>query len=108
MKIKDYWNQVIELGPHPKIASHAGERTIHHVHGGSIKDAGIHVGMGQKNNDWLVVCLPQSLHTGKNGIDYGYGVRSWERDFISQLELLSWTAEQTGVDVFNKAGLKNE
>ena len=104
-EVKDYWARVIELGPHPLLRAHDGRRTIHHIHGGSAKEAGIHVGMSQRNSDWLVICLPESLHTGNQGIDYGYGVQSWERDFMPQMDILRWTMEMLGVNVFEKAGL---
>lgn len=105
-ELDDHFAAVIALGPHPSVFRAFERLEIHHVHGGSVKEAGLHVGMAQKQNDWLVICLPKSLHTGNEGIDYGYGVLSWEQDFGSQMELLRWTADQLDVDVFEKAGVQ--
>ena len=44
--------------------------------------------------------MPESVHTGRYGIDNNYGVISWERDFISQMELLEWTEASLAVDIF--------
>lgn len=105
MRINDYWKKVIELGPHPDLFG-SGRFTIHHCHSGSVSDCGIHRGIGQKPSDWLVICLPESLHVlSKNGIDYGKGVRSWEKEFCPQMSALIWTADELGIDVFDKAGL---
>jgi hypothetical protein len=103
-EIKRVWNSIIELGPHPNLPTHGTNPTIHHCHSGSVARAGIHRGMGRKPSDWLAVCLPHSLHVGGFGIDYGYGVQRWERDFMPQMELLCWTSDQIGINLFKKAG----
>lgn len=103
-EIKRIWDRVIEIGPHPLIRGAGGRLTIHHCHSGSIAQLGIHRGWSQKPSDWLAVCLPAKLHTGKMGIDTGYGVEKWERDFMTQENLLIWTSKKLGINLFKKAG----
>ncbi len=105
--IKDHWADVNCIGPHPALAGCPGRRTIHHCHSGSLSEIGIRKGLSQKSSDYLVVCLPESVHTGNQGIDSGYGVKSWEHDFITQVELLEWTGKQLGVNLFDLAGVNN-
>lgn len=77
--------------------------TLHHCHGGSMKDARWHVGMAQKQNPFLQIPLHNLYHTGDLGIDYGYGVESWEETFGTQMEHLQWVNEQLGYDIFEEA-----
>lgn len=77
--------------------------TLHHCHGGSVKEAGWHVGMGQKQNPFLQIPLKAEYHTGDMGIDYGYGVETWEEHFGTQMEHLQWVNEQLGYDIFKEA-----
>lgn len=77
--------------------------TLHHAHGGSMKDAGWHVGMGQKQNPWLQIPLHWDYHVGRWGIDSGYGVVSWERDFGTQMDHLQWLNDQLPYDIFDLA-----
>lgn len=108
-EIRKHWNEVIDAGPHPALIHHSGRLTIHHCHGGSISEMGIHRGMSKKPSDWLVVCLPASIHcAGIKAIDYGFGVQSWEKEFMPQAQLLEWTSRRLGVNVFKKAGFNIE
>lgn len=77
--------------------------TLHHCHGGSIKDAGWHVGMAQKQNPFLQIPLHQLYHTGDLGIDYGYGVESWEDAFGKQMDHLEWVNGQLPYDIWELA-----
>lgn len=77
--------------------------TLHHCHGGSIKDAGWHVGMGQKQNPYLQIPLHAEFHVGAHGIDYGVGVQSWEATFGDQHSMLLAVSEALGYDVFEAA-----
>lgn len=77
--------------------------TLHHCHGGSMKDAGWHVGTGQKQNPFLQIPLHAEVHVGDFGIDYGVGVQSWEKLFGKQTEHLTWVSWQLGYDVFQAA-----
>ena len=70
--------------------------TLHHCHGGSMKDLGWHVGMGQKQNPFLQIPLHAEFHVGNNGIDYGVGVLTWEKKYGTQVDMLQWTWEQLG------------
>ena len=74
--------------------------TLHHCHGGSIKDEGWHVGVGQKQNPFLQIPLKAEYHVGDLGIDYGYGVRRWEEHFGTQMEHLQWVNDQLPYDIF--------
>lgn len=66
-------------------------------------------GMGQKQNDWLVIPLAAEFHTGDYGIDTGMGrfktVESWEAYFGSQLGHLIVVSRRLGYDVFERAGI---
>ena len=62
--------------------------TIHHCHGGSMKDGHWHVGMGQKQNPFLIIPLHADYHVGDHGIDYGIGVKDWEYQYGTQAEHL--------------------
>ena len=77
--------------------------TLHHCHGGSMKEAGWHVGMGQKQNPWLQIPLHEHYHTGGYGIDSGTGVQTWENYFGTQTEHLQWVNEQLPYDIFEQA-----
>lgn len=77
--------------------------TLHHCHGGSVKAAGWHVGMGQKQNPFLQIPLKADYHVGDYGIDYGYGVERWEEHFGTQMEHLEWVNSQLDYDIFQQA-----
>lgn len=92
---------IITRRPHP---------TIHHCHGGSVRDVWgsvAAVGMAQRASDWLVIPLDADLHVGARGIDSGYGVRSWERDFGLQVDHLIAVNQGLPYDIFERAGLPN-
>lgn len=75
--------------------------TLHHVHGGSIKDRGLHVGMGQRQSDALVIPLAPEYHSvGPCGIDSGMGVRTWERVFGTQAGLVDEVSEELGYSLW--------
>ncbi len=73
----------------PCLISEMTPVTLHHCHGGSIKDNGWHVGMGQRQNPFLQIPIHERFHTGNFGIDSGYGVLSWEKDFGTQWSYLA-------------------
>lgn len=79
--------------------------TLHHCHGGSLRDEYPHLGRGgaQKTSDWLVIPLHADLHVGSHGIDYGVGVLTWEAKWGKQTDMLRWVSEQVGYDVFKLA-----
>jgi hypothetical protein len=78
--------------------------TLHHCHGGSLADAGINRGMGQRPSDWLVIPIIADLHVGPKGIDGGKGVRSWEAEHGTQLNHLMALQKCLGIDLFTLAG----
>lgn len=78
--------------------------TLHHCHGGSLKEHGWHVGMGQKQNPYLQIPLHTLYHTGDFGIDSGLGVITWEKRYGTQWEHLQWVNDQLHYDIFQLAG----
>lgn len=81
----------------PCIVTQRHPVTLHHCHGGSMKDRGFHTGTSLRgSNPWLIIPLIADLHVGKWGIDYGYGVERWERDFGLQADMLDEVDQQLG------------
>lgn len=78
--------------------------TLHHCHGGSLKDNGIHRGMGQRPSEFLIIPLIADLHTGRDGIDSGMGVRTWERKYGTQMDHLREVSRRVKYNVFELAG----
>jgi hypothetical protein len=112
-EIRDHWGRVSKLGC---CISGKTPATIHHVHGGSIIETfgkRWSPGMGQKQNDWLVIPLAPEYHTGHMGIDNGQGeykgVAEWEVAFGTQAQWLEairviiW--QQFGYCIYERAGL---
>lgn len=103
--IRRHHDRVRELGC---IITQQPNPTIHHCHGGSVRDvwgAAAAVGWAQRASDWLVIPLAAEFHTGRFGIDYGYGVRSWERDFGLQVDHLVAVNRSLDYNIFELAGL---
>jgi hypothetical protein len=101
-EVKDHWARVRDLGC--IVLGSGFEATLHHCHGGSMRDKGIHRGVGQKTSDWLVIPLHWTMHTGALGIDGGVlSVAEWERMFGAQAKHLDEVARRTGVDVWRRA-----
>jgi len=98
-EIKRHWDRVADLGC---IVCLAKPATIHHCHGGSLKEIGLHRAVGRKTSDWLVIPLCVVHHVGKYGADSTVVVR-WERRYWTQVELLGWVSERLGIDVIAKA-----
>lgn len=53
-----------------------------------MKERGWHVGMGERQNPFLIIPLHARFHVGDFGIDYGTGVLTWEKLFGRQDALL--------------------
>jgi hypothetical protein len=53
-----------------------------------MKERGWHVGMGQRQNPYLIIPLAAEFHVGNHGIDYGMGVKTWEETFGTQEDFL--------------------
>lgn len=109
-EIKDHWTRIAGLGC---FVTFDPEPTIHHCHGGSVRDRWgdkAMPGTGQRANHWLTIPLAARLHTGINGIDTdGQGVRDWETRFGRQTDMLdrlrSICKARWGYDIYEKAGL---
>lgn len=107
-EVRRHWDRVRALGCIVTGSDHGV--TIHHAHGGSVRDVwgGLKApGMAQRASHWLVIPLHWDLHTGDRGIDNGYGVRSWERDFGEQVEYLIRVNRCLPYDMFELAQLPN-
>lgn len=103
VEIRRHWDRLRELGC---IVTGQPNPTIHHCHGGSLRDLGVTKGMGLKTSDWLVIPLAIELHSmGPGAIDGALGVKAWEELHGTQVEYLDRVAELTGVDVWRKAGV---
>lgn len=84
----------LQLRKLPCAVSQMTPVTLHHCHGGSMKDAGWHVGMSMKQNPFLQIPLHSKYHVGDCGIDSGVGVETWETRYGKQTDLLAWVDEE--------------
>lgn len=102
-EIERHWTRVARLNC---CVTHEPNPTLHHCHGGSLRDVGIHKALGGKTSDWLVIPLTARLHSGgPQGIDSGeLTVWEWEELFGTQVDYLKWVSLRLGVNVFLKAG----
>lgn len=106
-ELKRHWSRVAALNC---CISNQPNPSIHHVHGGSMRDIKLHKGLGQKTSDWLVIPLhPRYHYDGPDAIDGGgITVREWEEKYGTQLEFLEMVCRRLGVDVFALAGLDHK
>ena len=81
--------------------------TLHHIHGGSCGEIGLHSGMAQRGiSDWLVIPLAAEFHTsGKYAIDGGYGVLSWEDRFGTQVKMMDEVCCMLSINAWQMAGI---
>lgn len=93
--VRRHWDRVAAMG----CIVTGGPATIHHAHGGSLKDRGFHRSTGRKTSDWLVIPLAYVLHVGDQGIDR-IGVLVWEGKYGKQADMLDLVAQRLGVDVW--------
>ena len=79
--------------------------TIHHCHSGSLADAGWTRGWAQRGvSEALVIPICSPIHSvGQFAIDGGFGVRSWETKFGTQMDFLREVSELLGYDLFELA-----
>lgn len=101
MAIREHWDRVAELG----CLLSGGPATLHHCHGGSLREIGIHKGFGQKTNDFLVIPIAQRFHTGEFGIDV-IPVWEWEHRFGTQVGHLDDLCRTLGYSVWELAGVQ--
>lgn len=98
-----HWQRVAELG----CILGGGPAQLHHAYGGSMRDLGIHKGIGQKTSDWFVLPLSMRYHTGECGIHL-LGVVEWERRYGTQVAHLDDVCRKLGYNVWIKAGIGRE
>lgn len=104
--VEKYWAMLREMGC--MVSGKTNDVTIHHCHSGSMADAGVNRGGGQKVSDWLVIPLNRELHcVGPNAIDgaVGGGVITWEAKNGRQVDHINTLIARTGIDVWAKAGV---
>jgi hypothetical protein len=104
LTVREHWDRVAALGC---LLSGASSPTLHHCHGGSMREIGVHKGLGQKTSDFLVIPLAPRFHTGDLGIDV-IPVWEWERQFGTQVAHLDELCETLGYDVWELAGVRRE
>lgn len=97
-EIRAHWDRLVAMG----CIVTGGPATIHHAHGGSIKDRGFHRSIGRKSSNWLTLPLSFELHVGDEGIDR-IGVLRWELKYGKQADMLDLICQRLGVDVWAKA-----
>lgn len=100
---KRYWSVVVKLGC--AVTGDTEDVTIHHVHGGSMKERGVHRAEGRKGSNWLVIGLRRGLHIGPGGID-GFPrppVHEWERKHGRQADMIDRLVARTGINVWDLA-----
>ncbi len=91
------------------VVSHRTPVTLHHCHGGSMKERFPNPGMAQKACPYLQIPLHANYHIGEFGIDSGMGVTGWvdewERTFGQQIDHLTEVSGLLGYDVIRSAKL---
>ena len=93
MDIKKHYTNVAELGC---VLCGQTNPQLHHVSGGSVKDAGYHSGMGKLGvSNYWVIPLHRHYHVGDKGI-HKLGVITWEERYSPQMELLEWVWRNVG------------
>ena len=76
--------------------------TLHHCHGGSMAEAGYQSGGALRGcGEALVLPIKADFHVGDEGIDYGVGVKTWEKWYGTQMDHLKEISEELGYDVFD-------
>jgi hypothetical protein len=99
--VREHWDRVAALGC---VISGAFHPTLHHCHGGSLRNLGIHKGVGQKTSDFLVIPLAAIYHTGRYGADI-LPIFEWERLFGTQEAHLDEVSRRLGYSVWELAGV---
>lgn len=100
---KRYWDVLTKMGC--VVTRSTLGVTIHHCHGGSMKERGFHREEGRKTSNWLVIPLYSFLHTGPDGID-GFPrmpVVQWEAKHGRQADYIDRIIQVTGIDVWELA-----
>ena len=101
-KLREHLRSLRELGC--IVSGYRGAVTLHHCHGGSLREFGQLRGVAMKTSDWLQIPLAWEMHVGTQGIDV-IGVETWEKQFGSQVSYLEDVSWRLGYSVFRLAGL---
>lgn len=97
-EIEKHFGRLVELGCVVCMAP----AIVHHCHGGSMRDVGVHKGWGQKVSDWLTIPLCPRHHNGDEGV-HTVGVLTWEERYGCQVDFLREVSLALGYDVFERA-----
>lgn len=106
--IKRHWERVAQLGclvtgtPYIEGAEGDTRVTIHHPHGGSMKERGVHRSLGRKASDLLVIPIIYRIHLGPGGID-GFPrptVEAWELEHRRQADMVDEVCRALNVDLW--------
>ena len=100
-EIRRHWTRVAELRC---IITHRPSPTLHHCFGGSMTPIIGLKGGGLKTSDWFVIPLDAEYHTGDKGI-HVIGVKTWEKRYGTQVELLNRLSHMLGYNVWIKEGI---
>lgn len=110
MNHRKHWENVRALGC--CVSRNTETVTIHHCHGGSIRDFFGELcmpGTGKRQNHFLVIPLAAKYHVGDFGIDTGMGVfkgvKDWEETMGTQIQWLLWVNHRLDYDIFDLAGV---
>ena len=94
--IREHWNNV---GVLRCVVTGSPNPTLHHVHGGSVAEAGYHTGVAKRGvSDALVIPLKSDFHVGADGVDT-IGVETWERYYGSQMSFIQEVSYLVGYDL---------
>ena len=82
--------------------------TLHHVHSGSVSERLASMGMdpmmtgrGSAGSEALVIPLGAMYHVGREGIDYGIGVRTWELKWGKQADFVDEVGYALGYNLWD-------
>lgn len=102
-RVRRHWDRLSQHGC--IVTGSTQDVTIHHCHGGSMRERGFTRTFGRKTSDWLVIPLCARLHVGPYGID-GFprpSVEEWEARYGKQADYLDRIVELFNVDVWKLA-----
>ena len=75
--------------------------TLHHAKAGSMKDLGLHSGVGQRGiSDWLVIPLKAELHMW-DGIEGG--VKTWESRYGTQVAFIDFLSRRFTLNAWRRS-----
>jgi hypothetical protein len=102
-----HFNAVVAIGC--LVTRSAHDVTIHHAHGGSLKERGFHRSAGHKTSDYLVLPITRRLHVGPASPKHGVypidgadriSVVRWERLYRPQADMIDEFGKLLGMDLW--------